>query len=131
MFMKVFWQREISVNTIVLVGRWSLKGHSLMTLVKFQLCTYIFQVSEDIALSHCLYSSFNGNMVLKRLCISDTGEPLAVHIHCSVLLGDRGSSQYESFSGNMVLKRAWVVDIQEALAEHSHCSGLPGDRVSS
>ena len=52
-------------------------------------------------------------MVLKRLCISNTWEGSAVHIHCSDLgetelqaftPGDRALSQYDSLSGKMVLK---------------------------
>ena len=46
------------------------------------------------------YDSFSGKMVLKRLFVSDSGKTLALHIHCSVLLGYRAlshSSKRESF----------------------------------
>ena len=39
------WETEFWVNTIVLVGRWSWTGHSLVTLGKPCFCTFIVQVS--------------------------------------------------------------------------------------
>ena len=63
-----------------------------MILGKSWLCIFIVHVSErplgvpgDRALSH---DDFRGKMVLKGPFIGDAGEALALHVHCSDLLGD-------------------------------------------
>ena len=70
-----------------------------MTLGKSWLSTFIVQVfgihsfdfsSEGRAASQ--YDSFSGKMVLKRSCVSGTGEHSTLHIYCSGLLEDRALS---------------------------------------
>ena len=73
-------------------------------------------------------------MILKRLFISDTGEALFLHRHCSglretehqaILLGDRAVSQNDSFSGKMVLKWPFMTTGKTQLI----CSGVLGGRT--
>ena len=70
-------------------------------------------------------------MVLKRSFLSDTGEGLALYVHCSDLLGNKALSQYSGFIGKVDLKRLFLSDTGEASSLHIHCSGLPGERASS
>ena len=74
-----------------------LKGLVITDPGEASVCTFIVQVSWGIELQTVLpgdrnlsqYDSFSGKMVLKRLCIGDTGEDSAECSHCSGLLGDR------------------------------------------
>ena len=72
-FSGLLGDRACQINMIGLLGRLSLKGHSLVTLVKPWLCTFIVQVSLETALwavnagrqsfeSVC----FSGKMVMKN-----------------------------------------------------------------
>ena len=95
-------RRQIQVDVIVWVVRWSWKGHTLMTLGKPQLCTLIAQVSWETELQAVLpedsvshwYNSFNGKIVLVRLRVSDTGEAAILHVHWSGLRETTASSHF-------------------------------------
>ena len=65
--------RQCWVNMTVFVGRWSSKGHSPVTLGRPWFYTFIAQVYWETAFSW--YDS--DKMVLKRPCVSDTGEASA------------------------------------------------------
>ena len=69
---------------IVLVGRLSWKGHSFVTM-KTSLHVHSALLGDG-ALGQ--YDSFSGKLILKRPFITDTGEALALQIHCLGLLGD-------------------------------------------
>ena len=72
---------------IVLLERWSWKGHSLMRVGNTLLCTFTVQVFQETASSQ--YNSFTQKIVLKLSFIGYTGEDCYVHS----LLGSAGRQE--------------------------------------
>ena len=60
------------------------------------------------------------------MTVNDTGEALAVHVHCSGLLGDRAPCQYDSFSEKMVRKRPFISDTGRSLGSTHSFFRTPG-----
>ena len=92
-------------KTIVLLGKWSWKGCSWVTIVRTLLCIFTTQV--------CLGTDIG----LKRPFISDNVENSTLHIQCPVHLGDSAhQSWYNSFTWEIVFKRPFVNDTRVASA---------------
>ena len=79
LIVQVSSKTELWVSIIVLLGRWSLNGHSMVG--KIQICKFTGWVSQHNRLTQ--------KMFLKRLSICETGKDSDLHIHFSALQGDR------------------------------------------
>ena len=94
-------ETELSVNTVVLLRRWSWKGHLLVTLGKL-LYAYCSGLTGDRTSSW--YISFMWKMILKRIFISDPGgRPCPAH-SLFRSSGRKNSSIWCIFSWEMSLK---------------------------
>ena len=79
--------RAHQVNTIVLLGRWSGKGHLSVTLEKTVICMFIVWSLGTQSTMH-QYDIFMQKKILQRPFISDTWDNSALYIHCKDFQGD-------------------------------------------
>ena len=111
-------EMQLQVNTIVLVARWSWKGHFSVAMGKTWLIytglreTELWVNTIVLVARWCWKGHFMvtvGKMWLFWSGVKETELWAVLH-------GDVALSQYCSFSGKMVLKRPFLSDTQEELA---------------
>ena len=132
-FKPFYWDTELWVDMIVLMGRWSWKGHSLVTLRKPYLSTFIAQVSGRQSFEPFFWETelWANMMVLvargswKGYISVTLRKPWLPTFIVQVSQWDIAFSWCSSSNGKRVLKRPFLSDTGEALAHNIHCSCLP------